>query len=84
MFDILVKSPTPVTPANAGVQKLLKLLDSGVRRNDDLRKIQTFYETILFGILNLGHCYLFVIWDLLFVIYDLSESEIININKHPK
>jgi hypothetical protein len=44
--DNLVKSPTPVTPANAGVQKLLKLLDSGLRRNDDLREIQTFYESI--------------------------------------
>ena len=44
--DNLVKSPNPVTPAKAGVQKLLKLLDSGLRRNDDLREIQTFYETI--------------------------------------
>ena len=26
----------PVTPAKAGVQNILKLLDSGFRRNDDL------------------------------------------------
>jgi hypothetical protein len=60
-FDNLVKSPTPVTPANAGVQKLLKLLDSGLRRNDDLREIQTFYESISFVIWNL-----FEIWNLRF------------------
>ncbi len=41
--DGLVKSPNPVTPAKAGVQKLLKVLDSGLvvipdldpGRNDD-------------------------------------------------
>ncbi len=51
MFNVdgLVKSPNPVTPAKAGVQKLLKLLDSGLRRNDDLGEIQTFYETISVG-----------------------------------
>jgi hypothetical protein len=27
----------PVTPAKAGVQNLLKRLDSGVRRNDGIR-----------------------------------------------
>ena len=34
ILDELVKSHNPVTPANAGVQKLLKWLDSGFRRND--------------------------------------------------
>jgi|GEM_PF-3000394 len=32
--DDLVKSPKLVTPAQVGVQNILKLLDSGLRRND--------------------------------------------------
>jgi hypothetical protein len=41
-----------VTPVKTGVQdidKLLKLLDSGFRRNDDKKRFQTFYETIHIG-----------------------------------
>ena len=48
----------PVTPANAGVQNLIQGLDSGFRRND--YKL-IFFGLIKFGILNFGHCYLFVI-----------------------
>ena len=33
-FDDLVKSRPSVTPARAGVQNFLELLDSGFRRND--------------------------------------------------
>ena len=32
--DDLVKSPVLVTPAQAGVKNILKLLDSGLRQND--------------------------------------------------
>jgi hypothetical protein len=38
-----------ITPVEAGVQgscKYLKELDSGLRRNDGKKKIQTFYEII--------------------------------------
>jgi hypothetical protein len=38
-LDGFVKSPNPVTPAKAGVQKLLKLLVSGFHRNDNKEKI---------------------------------------------
>jgi hypothetical protein len=34
-IDGLVKSPNSVIPAKAEVQKLLKWLDSGFRRNDE-------------------------------------------------
>jgi hypothetical protein len=37
-----------VTPAKAGVQNILKELDSGFRRNDETGQFQTFYETINF------------------------------------
>jgi len=45
------KVPETVTPAKAGVQNLLKSLDSsrtrsGIRRNDKKSQIPTFYETI--------------------------------------
>jgi hypothetical protein len=43
--DGLVKSPNPVTPAKAGVQKLSKRLDFGFCRNDN-KFILTFYESI--------------------------------------
>ena len=33
-------------PAKAGVQKYLKTLDSGFRRNDRKRAFSTFYETV--------------------------------------
>ena len=33
-------------------------------------KLHYYY---LFVILNFGHCYLFVIWDLLFVIFKLPD-----------
>jgi len=35
-----------VTPAKAGVYNLLKILDSGFRRNDKKDRFQTFYEFI--------------------------------------
>jgi len=35
-----------VTPAKAGVQNILKKLDSGFRRNDEFYGISTFYELI--------------------------------------
>ena len=41
-----------VTPVEPGVQEsfaYLKKLDSGFRRNDGKRKIQTFYEIIKFA-----------------------------------
>jgi len=31
------------------IDKLLKLLDSGFRRNDEKERFQTFYETINFS-----------------------------------
>jgi len=37
-FDGFVKSLNPVTPAKAGVQNCLNLLDSGFRRNDNSRQ----------------------------------------------
>ena len=36
-----------VTPADAGVQNTLKILDSGVRRNDNKIEFSTFYESII-------------------------------------
>ena len=47
-FDAFVKSPNSITPAKAGVQKLLKLLVSGFRRNDGKGYFSTFYESISF------------------------------------
>ncbi len=38
--------PKPVIPAKAGVQKYPESLDPGLRRDDKIRKIQTFYEAI--------------------------------------
>jgi len=35
-----------VTPAKAGVQNVLKYLDSGFRRNDKFYGFSTFYESI--------------------------------------
>jgi hypothetical protein len=40
------KVPQAVTPAKAGVQKCLKGLDSGLRRNDRKGRFSTFYEII--------------------------------------
>jgi len=45
-FDGFVKSLNSVTPAKAGVQKSLNLLDSGFRRNDKKCYFPTFYEVI--------------------------------------
>ena len=55
MIDDLVKSLKTVTPAEAGVQNSLNLLDSRFRGNDKNGEIATFYETIMidFG-LGLG------------------------------
>ena len=48
--DGLVKSLFSVSPANAGVQKLLKLLDSGVRRNDNKLNFRLFTNSSMFDI----------------------------------
>ena len=45
-IDGLVKSLKSVTPAKAGVQNFLILLDSGFRRNDRKAPFLTFYEFI--------------------------------------
>ena len=42
------KAQRNVTPAQVGVQNLLKALDWGLRRNDRNRQIQTFCEIIKF------------------------------------
>jgi hypothetical protein len=47
-YDDLVKSLKTVTPAEAGVQNYLNLLDSRFRENDKIGEIKTFYETIRF------------------------------------
>ena len=44
--DDLVKSLKTVTPAEAGVQNSLNLLDSRFRGNDKNGEVATFYETI--------------------------------------
>jgi hypothetical protein len=45
-YNDLVKSLKTVTPAEAGVQNYLNLLDSRFRGNDKIGEITTFYETI--------------------------------------
>jgi hypothetical protein len=45
-YDDLVKSLKTVTPAEAGVQNYLNLLDSRFRGNDKIGEITTFYETL--------------------------------------
>jgi hypothetical protein len=40
------KVPRTVTPAKAGVYKLLKLMDPGFRRDDAKRRFWTFRESI--------------------------------------
>ena len=47
--DGLVKSRKDVTPAKAGVQNNLKLLDSRFRGNDKNGSKLTFYESINVG-----------------------------------
>ena len=53
---VSLKVPNVVTPAKAGVQNVLKKLDSGsrlkacrdrFRRNDEKELFQTFYESII-------------------------------------
>jgi hypothetical protein len=44
-LDELIKSRKTVTPAEAGVQNSLNLLDSRFRGNDKNGEIATFYET---------------------------------------
>ena len=39
--------PDQVQDDGSGIQNILKLLDSGVRRNDDPSHFQTFSETAL-------------------------------------
>jgi hypothetical protein len=48
--DEFVKSPLAVIPAKAGIHKLLKSLDPGLRRGDDIRRFRTFYEVIKKGL----------------------------------
>ena len=43
---VLEKVAWIVTPAKAGVQNVLKKLDSGFRRNDKSCGVSTFYEFI--------------------------------------
>jgi hypothetical protein len=45
--DDFLKSLKTVTPAEAGVQNSLNLLDSRFRGNDKKGEIATFYETII-------------------------------------
>jgi len=45
--DDLVKSQKTVTPAEAGVQNCLDLLDSRFHGNDKIGEITTSYETII-------------------------------------
>ena len=45
-IDGLVKVPKPVTPANAGANNILKLLDSGILWNDKKWYFSTFYEFV--------------------------------------
>jgi hypothetical protein len=52
-FDDLVKSLKTVTPAEAGVQNSLNLLDSRFRGNGKNGEIATFYETINFAFFNI-------------------------------
>jgi hypothetical protein len=47
ILDDLVESPKTFTPADAGVQNSLNLLDSGFRGNDKNGGVATFYETII-------------------------------------
>jgi hypothetical protein len=47
-LDELVKSPQVVTPAKAGVQNLLNLLDSRFHGNDRKGRSPTFYEAVKF------------------------------------
>ena|GEM_PF-1315304 len=56
-IDDLVKSLKTVTPAEAGVQNYLNLLDSRFRENDKIGEITTFYETI-----NIRNYFLHLLW----------------------
>jgi len=55
------KVSRPVTPAKAGVQNVLKILDSGFRRNDQSIRNPTFCESIIIMkklvVKNLVHIY---------------------------
>jgi len=53
------KVVTPVKTGVQGVYKLLKLLDSGFRRNDEKLHFQSFYESSNF---NLSLCTLCPLW----------------------
>ena len=44
------KVKKPVIPAKAWVQNILKILDSGFRRNDAESEIRTFYGFIKYGL----------------------------------
>ena len=46
-FDRIVKSPKPVTP-KAGVHNQLKILDCGLRHNDDYDEIRFFTSASTF------------------------------------
>jgi len=45
-FDEPVKSRRGVMPANAGIQKLLKILDPSFRREDGKFEFRTFYQIV--------------------------------------
>jgi hypothetical protein len=51
---VSLKVSLSVTPAKAGVQNVLKKLDSGFRRNDKFFRISTFYAIISFTAKFLG------------------------------
>jgi hypothetical protein len=46
MLEIIIKL---VIPAQAGIQNLLKILDSRFHGNDKSTRILTFYESVMFG-----------------------------------
>jgi hypothetical protein len=46
IFTLSLKVKNHDTPAEAGVQNYLLLLDPSLRGNDNLRQNPTFYETV--------------------------------------
>nr|CBX28232.1 unknown protein [uncultured Desulfobacterium sp.] len=49
--DGLVKSPQTVIPAKAGIQNILDLLVSGLRRNDETRVFRLFTVSSILTVL---------------------------------
>jgi hypothetical protein len=52
-IDEVVKSPTTVIPAKAGIHKYPNFLDPGFRRGDEEEQFLTFCETVNIGFLNI-------------------------------